>query len=375
MTRRIPATPRGLLPARCVGLLALLATVGCAAPPAAAPAAAPAASPSPPPAAAAASTTIAPLNPPVTVNVAITGGAGEIGAFLALERGYFAEEGLKMDVQEFRSAADIIAPLSAGQLDVGNGGINAGLFNAIAQGIPLKIVANQVMNTTLTQATVWMVRSELMDSGRFKSAADLRGLNVALGGSNTIADIDLDQLLKEGGLTRADIEIKLIPYADQITAFANGSIDVAYVFEPTRTRILEQGTARSWKTSGQINPDHETSVVLFGPTMTEGDKFAAGQRYITAYIRGVREARREIIEQRTDAGLSVLAKYSTLKDIELWRKMEFQATDPNCYNHPESIERDIQWFKNAGVVQHAPTDFIDSRFCDYAIGRLGRYTP
>ena len=318
---------------------------------------------------------MAPLNPPVALNIATTGSAGEIGAFVAFERGYFLEEGIKADIQEFRTATELIAPLAAGQLDVGNGGINAGLFNAIAQGIPLKIVANQVLNNLTTQATVWMVRSDLWDSGRFKTAADLRGLNVALGGPNTISDIDLDVLLKDGGLTRDDIEIKLIPYPDQIAAFANGSIDVAYVFEPTRTRILEQGTARIWKTSGQINNDHETSVVLFGPTMATGEKFAAGERYITAYVRGVRDARRDIIERRTDEGLQILAKYSSIKDLDLWRKMEFQYTDPNCYNHPDSIARDIQVFKDAGVVKQAPTDFVDARYCDYAIGRLGRYTP
>ncbi len=374
----------------CCLLLAMLCAGACA--PAAsptppvgpAPSAAPQASTAPPasqpasppaPAAADPGAKPAPLNPTVTLNVGVVGGGSEIGIYLAQERGYFAEEGLEVQLQDFRSAADEIAPLAAGQLDVGNGGINSGLFNAMAQGIPLKIVANQVMNTSTTRATVWVVRAELVDSGRFKTAADLRGLTVGLGGSNTIADIELDQLLKDGGLTRADVETRLIPYADQVAALANGAIDVAYTFEPTRTRILDQGTAREWKTSGQVIDNHETTVVLFGPSMAESDKLEAGKRFITAYIRGVRDARRDIIEQRTEAGLNLLTKWTTIKDVELWRKMEFQYTDPNCYNHPESIERDLAWFVDAGVVKQPPSQIVDTRFCDYAIARLGRYAP
>ena len=194
MTRTIRAASRGPLRTRGLLLLAALITACCAptagptaatrpSPPPAtaatsaqsAPPSAPASAP-PPPAAAAASARPAPLSPPVTLNVALLGGGAEIGIYLALERGYFTEEGLKIDVQEFRSASDEIAPLAAGQLDVGNGGINSGLFNAIAQGIPLKVVANQVMNTSTTQATVTAagVSSGVRPAARRRVCSQLR---------------------------------------------------------------------------------------------------------------------------------------------------------------------------------------------------------
>src|SRR5438045_2394354 len=157
-----------------------------------------------------------------------------------------------------------------------------------------------------------MVRSGRIDAGRFKTAADVRGLTVGMGGSNTVSDVELDQILKEGGLTRADIEMKLVPYPDQVAAFANGSIDLSYVFEPFQTRIKEQGTARVWKTAGEVIPYHEPAVVIFGPTMYQADKLEAGKRFITAYLRGVREARKEIIEGRSDAGFALMAKWTAV---------------------------------------------------------------
>jgi NitT/TauT family transport system substrate-binding protein len=317
----------------------------------------------------------APLNPPVTLNMGVLRSGSEIGYYVAFERGYFTEEGLNLELHDFTTAADQIPALAAGQLDVGNGGVNSGLFNALAQGIPLKIVADQVVNAPESRATVWMVRSELLDSGRFKTAADMKGLTVGLGGSNTVIDVELDQILKEGGLTRADIETKLVPYPDQIAAFANGSIDVSYVFEPSQTRMKEQGTARVWKTAGEVIPYHEPAVVMFGPTMYQPDKLEAGKRFIAAYLRGVREARKEIVEGRTDAGFALLAKWTAVKDPDLWRKMELQYTNPDCHNYPESINRDLQWFVDAGIVKPLSGSPIDSSYCDYALARLGKYQP
>src|SRR4029450_2314991 len=101
---------------------------------------------------------------------------------------------------------------------------------------------NKVVNAPDSRSSGWMVRTDLLDSGQVRSAADFRGLAVALGGTGTIADGGGDKILQEGGLTLEDITIKQIAYPDQVVAFANKSIDAAYVFEPTRTPPLRQNT-------------------------------------------------------------------------------------------------------------------------------------
>jgi NitT/TauT family transport system substrate-binding protein len=61
--------------------------------------------------------------------------------FIADERGYFRDVGLEIGFETFQSGAAMIAPLSAGQLDVAGGALSAGLYNAIARGVPLRAVA------------------------------------------------------------------------------------------------------------------------------------------------------------------------------------------------------------------------------------------
>src|SRR3981081_4786752 len=73
---------------------------------------------------------LAPLDPPPTVRVGTVNQASDAGLYVALEKGYFAELGLKVELVTFTNAATMIAPLGGGQLDVGGGAVSAGLWNA-----------------------------------------------------------------------------------------------------------------------------------------------------------------------------------------------------------------------------------------------------
>ena len=80
---------------------------------------------------------------PVVINVGVPNAATDVGYFVAHKRGYFAAEGLDVRFQTFDSAARMIPILAAGDLQVGAGGPSAGLYNAIARDIDIRIVADK----------------------------------------------------------------------------------------------------------------------------------------------------------------------------------------------------------------------------------------
>src|SRR5262249_22661671 len=153
--------------------------------------------------------------------------------------------------------------------------------------IPLRIVANHTFNPPEDRAAAWMVRTALAD--RLKEPRDVKGMAVGLGAIGSTIDIELDAILGQGGPTRADVETKNVSYADQVAASATGSIDLAFVFEPQLTRLEQEGLARVWRTAGEIIPNHETAVLLYGPGLTR-DKPEAAKRFMVAHLRGVRDA-------------------------------------------------------------------------------------
>src|SRR5262249_57370353 len=82
-----------------------------------------------------------PLSPPVAVKVGSIGLVGEAGFFTALERGYFRDEGLELELVPFRTTVDQVAPLATGELHFGAGAPDPSIFNAAQRDIGIKIVA------------------------------------------------------------------------------------------------------------------------------------------------------------------------------------------------------------------------------------------
>src|SRR5688572_11626134 len=147
-----------------------------------------------------------PLSPAVPVKVAAVNSISDAGVFIALENGYFEQEGLAVDLQNVGGGAQTMIPLlGTGQLDVASGGIAPGLFNAAAREVPLRLVADKGS----TPGPDWdfvalMVRKDLIESGRVRDYADLRGLTVAGIGRGAIAEVEVADALAKGGLTFDD---------------------------------------------------------------------------------------------------------------------------------------------------------------------------
>src|SRR5262249_8507186 len=152
-------------------------------------------------------------------------------------------------------------------------------------------------------------------------------------------------------------------------------IDIAYVFEPTRVRLLEQGLTGVWRTCSQVYPNHESTVLLFGPSMDSQQE--AGRRFLVAYLRGMRVNKEEMLAKRDPQGVELAVKWTAIKAPALWQKMELQRGNPDGYNTRASLEYDLNWFANNGFVEKPPRldDILDQSYVDYAIARLGRYKP
>ncbi|HIJ37236.1 MAG TPA: ABC transporter substrate-binding protein [Deltaproteobacteria bacterium] len=63
--------------------------------------------------------------------------------FIAMERGLFKEESLDVEVKFMKSAQPVAMALAAGDLDVGATGLTAGLYNAMANGLKIRIMADR----------------------------------------------------------------------------------------------------------------------------------------------------------------------------------------------------------------------------------------
>ena len=114
------------------------------------------------------------------VKIGVVNLSTDVAFYIAEKRGYFKAEGLKADFAYFDSGAKMIVPLGTGALDTGGGATSAGFYNAVDRGIELRIVADKGMSVDGYDYKALVVRKDLIDSGAFKSLADLKGKKVAV---------------------------------------------------------------------------------------------------------------------------------------------------------------------------------------------------
>jgi NitT/TauT family transport system substrate-binding protein len=159
--------------------------------------------------------------------------------YVAKDLGYFAEQGLDVELRQFAGGSEMIAALATNDLNTGFGGAGPGLFNAFSQGLPVKIIAPGHSEGNPV-ATPLVVAKSKCESGEIRSVADLKGKKVAINAPGA-TEYWLSQALASGGLTMDDIDLQTLSFPDAVAALGSGAIDAAILGEPTATLAEQKG--------------------------------------------------------------------------------------------------------------------------------------
>src|SRR2546421_9333782 len=106
------------------------------------------------------------------LTVGTTGSSSDAPFFIADKKGYFADEGLKVKIIRFDSAAKMVPSLGTGELDVGSGATSAGLYNAAKRGVDIRIVADKARAAKGYGFESILLRKDLAESGKIGSLKD-----------------------------------------------------------------------------------------------------------------------------------------------------------------------------------------------------------
>src|SRR5262245_11683747 len=167
--------------------------------------------------------------------------------YVAIERGYLREEGIELEEVPSTTSAQMLPALAAGQIDMGLGGPTSGLFNAIAQGIPVRMALNMWTAYPGDRAGGLIVRQDLADSGQVRDSGDLAGLRIAITAKGHATQFALYKGLRQGGLLLEDVETTELSYPDMNVALGNGNVDGAITIEPYATQAVVKGIAARLK--------------------------------------------------------------------------------------------------------------------------------
>ncbi|HVA15591.1 MAG TPA: ABC transporter substrate-binding protein, partial [Stellaceae bacterium] len=175
-----------------------------------------------------------------TVTVQLVKSLGQVPFYIAVGKGYFAKEGIKIDSGNIRSALDTVAPMATGRLDASMGAATAGFFNAAHQGFELRVAAVLGIQGPV-MATQPLVRKALWDNGTIRSAKDLKGRKVAINAPGDITEYFLTLMMQKYGMSIKDVDTTSMEFSLQFVAFKTGAIDAGFLPEPLATAAKSAG--------------------------------------------------------------------------------------------------------------------------------------
>ncbi len=205
-------------------------------------------------------------------------------ALVAEAKGYFAKENIDFSIQFFRSGAALVPSLSTGQIDVAMTSAGAALYNAMAQGVNARIVGGYSVADPKRPGgdPNWIeVRKDLVDSGQFKSAKDLKGKTVAITARGQFTNLFIDEYLKTGGLTEKDVRLVHMSYPDMLAAFQGKSIDAGSTLDPFARVAEKGGFAVKVMSLHKLMPGFTLAVVMYGDRLSKENR-DLGMRFMRA---------------------------------------------------------------------------------------------
>ena len=307
-----------------------------------------------------------------TVKIALVPSIPGGSTYIAVDKGYFRDAGLDVTVERIDSLSKAVAFVATNQVQVGQGGINAGYFNAVADGLPL-VMTLESGSTPLYHQII--LRPDLKDT--VKTVADLKGRKIGISSPGSTSVYEIGMVLASAGLRLKDVDIKYLSFTQMGPALINGALDAALEVAPFGEIAIEQKMAAGW-----IDPeDHIKQLPLTNVAYIANTDWIkqqpdvarrffvalarAGRDYCQAYHHGPNRA--EIID--------TMIKNKIVADRDQLDKMEWQARSPDGRFSLASIESLQNFYKDEAIIDKvAPRDrLVDASFADAAAKELGPF--
>ena len=227
--------------------------------------------------------------------------------FIAYEKGYFADEGLEVELESFQSSTYMMPLLATGDLDLGFGQTGTDLINAIHQGLDIRVVSPAAAYEKGYVSQKFLVRKDLYESGEITEPADLKEAVIATIVERGLIEFLTASILEMGGLTIEDIQFVTMPFSDMNVALANNAIDAAMLPEPLAGMAADSGDGVILFEMSEVFPGANTAVYYFGQRLIQPENREIGVRVLKALYRAIREL--YTIEGYNDENIGYITKY------------------------------------------------------------------
>jgi NitT/TauT family transport system substrate-binding protein len=283
--------------------------------------------------------------------------------FVGADKGYFREFGIEPEFVYFQAAQPIAVALASGDIEVGATGLTAGLYNIVAGGVRLWIVADKGREWPDHNLSALVVRQDLYDAG-VRTLRDLKGKKIGVTQIGSTFHYNIGRYLEKEGMAPGDVELVPLQALPAVSdALTSKRIDAAATAEPFVSRLESSGAGRVIIRTGDSFP-WQIAALFYA------DKFAHDRARAVAFMKGYVKASRHyhdaVLAARSgpayEETVAITAKYTGAGPELIRRGFPYQDRDGRLM--PGDIGRQTAWW-SAQKLLRAPVaerDVVDESF-------------
>lgn len=211
--------------------------------------------------------------------------------WLALERGYFADEGLKINPNQFDSSIGLSQALAGGSVDLA--GMGAAISNFPAQRQGTAVLANNIEAGT---AQIWVD-----PEAGIESVEDLAGREVATT-QGTTAHVLLQVAMDDVGLHSDDVELVNREMPTAVDAFVSGSVPALVTRSPFNAQIEENRPEAELLTTAR---EYLPETAILNGWVASNDLMEQNPEEVDAFTRAWLRANEDIVSNPDEAMATV----------------------------------------------------------------------
>ncbi|BAC14272.1 ABC transporter substrate-binding protein [Oceanobacillus iheyensis HTE831] len=262
--------------------------------------------------------------------------------YVALEKGFFEEEGLEVDLQTTWGGDTTMTALLSDGADIALVGSETSMYVYAQDSRDYAINFAQLTQTDGT----FLVAKEADDDFSWEDLKDSTFLGQRVGGMPQMVG---EYVLKENGIDpHGDLKLEQnIDFANIAGAFASGDYDYVQLFEPTASIFEAEGQGHIVASFGE-----ESGAVPYTVFMTKQSFIEKEDEAVEAFTRAIYKAQQWVDEQSAEEIAEVVAPYFEETDVEMlalsidrYKAQGSFATDP--------ILDEEEWNNLQGIMKEA----------------------
>jgi len=274
---------------------------------------------------------------------------GHVPIMLAVDKGYFKEVGIDLEVKSIAASSDRIRAVTSGAAAISNLGRIAVISEMANDNKTFYFFAN--VDDSPGNEGCWARPG-------FASFKDLKGKKVA---ANTSAQITMNGLLANEGMAEKDVQFVNLPGGEMAGAIARGDVDAACVWEPLFTNVknaaqggkllgLDSDTPNYKKFGTMASPD----IMIISKKLVDENPDAA-KKIVAAIFKGVKYTN----ENPDDTAKTVAHYFRQEPSVVLAAMKQFKYFGADNWQehmklHTGQMEFLSQWLVDNGKIAKMP---------------------